>query len=285
MKENPLVSIIIPTLNSERTLERCLNSIKFQSYKNIEIIVVDEGSRDNTVEIAKRYNCKIFILEVKERSPSINYGVKVSNGKYIYRADSDVVLDGTLVEEAVEKCEIEGYDAVSIFCSPDPTISFWAKVRKLEKDCYKDDLLYSGARFLRKDVFEAIGGFDENLVAGEDYDLYNRLARTTYKIAIIKAQELHIGEPRSIEDIIKKQYYYGRTIKAFLKANKAKGLVQMSPIRIPLIKNWKKFITHPILTVGFIFYEFIVYTSAIIGFIASFLHKDVFVNREFGDNQ
>ena len=53
--ENPLVSVIIPTYNSSRTLEKCLESIKNQTYKNIEIIVVDNNSTDNTKEIAKKF--------------------------------------------------------------------------------------------------------------------------------------------------------------------------------------------------------------------------------------
>ncbi len=58
--ENPLVSVIIPTYNSSRTLEKCLESIKNQTYKNVEIIVVDNNSTDNTKEIAKKYTGKAY---------------------------------------------------------------------------------------------------------------------------------------------------------------------------------------------------------------------------------
>jgi glycosyltransferase involved in cell wall biosynthesis len=57
---NLLVSVIIPTYNSSRTLEKCLESIKNQSYKNIEIIVVDNNSKDNTKEIALKFTDKVF---------------------------------------------------------------------------------------------------------------------------------------------------------------------------------------------------------------------------------
>ena len=271
INEIPLVSIIIPTYNSGKTIKQCLQSIKTQTHKNIETLIIDGGSTDNTLKIAEDFGCKIFILNGKERSPSINFGMEKSIGKYVYRVDSDVIIDSNLVKEALYKCEIEGYDAISVFWSPDPTISFWAKVRKLEKDCYKNDLLYSGARFFRRYVFESVGGFAENLVAGEDYDLYNRLAKTTFKIGIIKSQELHIGEPKSVIDIIRKNYYYGKTLKHFLNQNKIKGLKQISPIRGPLLRNWKKFIRHPILTIGFIFYEIVTYSSAIAGYFVFIL--------------
>jgi glycosyltransferase involved in cell wall biosynthesis len=273
MSDDPLVSIIVPTYNSERTLGRCLDSIKNQTYQNIEMIVVDNGSTDRTVEIAHQYGAKVHILGSAERCKQTNYGSKMARGKYVYQVGSDFVLDSTIVEEATRKCEDEGYDAVSMFCAIDPTISFWAKVRKLEKDCYKGELLYTGARFFRKDVFEAIGGFRENLVAAEDYDLYNRLKKANYRIGTIKSQELHIGEPKKLMDVVRKQYYYGLTIREFLKANPTAGVIQLSPIRLPLIRNWRKFARHPLLTVGFVVYSVAQYASALAGLIVSYITK------------
>ena len=272
MKASLLVSIIIPTYNSQRTLEKCLRSIKNQTYKNIEVIVVDNGSTDETVEIARLFGAKVCALIGVERSKQINHGAKVSQGKYIYRVDSDVILDPAIVEEALKKCEVENYDAVSIFWAPDPTISFWAKVRKLEKDCYRDELMYAGVRFFRKDIFEAIGGFRENLIAAEDYDLYNRLKKTNFKIGGVRAQELHLGEPKTLRDVARKQYYYGSTIKEFLKADDTKGLAQINPVRLPLIRNWRRFAKHPLLTIGFVVYYIVQYSSALTGFIMSYSH-------------
>lgn len=272
MSHKPLVSIIIPVYNSEKTIGQCLESIENQSYDDIEIIVVESRkSSDKTIDIAEMYNCRIFRLQDKERSPAINYGFKISEGEYIYRVDSDVVLNRSLVHEAVDKCEIEGFDAVSIFWSPDPTISFWAKVRKLEKDCYKGDLTHAGARFFRRDVFDVINGFDENLVAAEDYDLYNKLKKAKFEIGIIEAEELHLGEPKTIRDVIKKQYYYGTTIGNFLEKNKSQGLKQVSPMRGALFKNWMKFLQNPFLTLGFIFYEIVIYLSSIAGYLVSII--------------
>lgn len=277
----PLVSIIIPTYNSEKTIEKCLISIKNQTYANIEIILVDNGSKDKTVEVAQNYNCKIYTLTGKERSSQINLGANVSSGKYLYRVDSDFLLDPQLVEEAVMKCEAQDYDAISIYCSPDPSISFWAKVRKLEKDCYKYDLNHNAARFIRKDAYIRLSGFNEEMVAAEDYDLQNRLIINNYKIGFITSEELHLGEPISIVDVIKKQYYYGKTIRFFLKENKSKGILQVSPIRLSLLTNWKKFMLRPDLSIGFIIYEIVIYTSSITGFSIAYLQlKMVHSNRQ-----
>ena len=82
-KEGPSVSVIVPTKNSERTIERCLKSIKEQNYKNIELIVVDNYSEDKTFEIANKYADKI-IKKGPERSVQRNYGAKISSIKYYY---------------------------------------------------------------------------------------------------------------------------------------------------------------------------------------------------------
>lgn len=274
MRENPLVSIIIPVYNSENTLSLCLDSIKKQSYDNIETIVVESRkSSDRTLEIAEKYDCRIFALNDKERSPALNYGVRKSKGKYIYRVDSDFVLDKDLVSEAVQMCEEEGFDAASVYCTPDTSVSFWAKVRKLEKDCYKGDLTHAGVRFFRRDIFDFIGGFNENLVAGEDYDIYNKIKKTDYRIGILDSEEIHLGEPKTLKEIMKSQYYYGKTINRFLNENKAAGLSQVSPFRSSLFKNWKKFLKRPDLTLGFIVYEVAVYSSSLAGILSNGIKK------------
>jgi len=271
----PLVSIIIPTYNSGKTIKQCLQSISTQTYAHIEVLVIDGGSEDQTIEISQEYGIKIFIQTTMGMSEATNFGIKEANGKYIYRVDSDVILDANIVEECVHKCEIEKYDGVALFWSPDPTISFWAKVRKLEKDCYKDDLFPRGARFFRKDVIKSIGGFNQSLTAGEDYDVYNRLLTHSFKMGKVKSQETHIGEPKSMIEIIKKNYYYGKTFNHFLNHNRENGLKQMSPMRGPLLRNWKKFMIHPVLLIGFIIYEILVYSSSITGLIVSVIQKEM----------
>ena len=273
MLSEPLVSIVIPTYNSEKTIAKCLESIKNQTYKNIEIIVVDKYSKDKTVEIAKSYGAKVFVINAKERSEQKNFGVEQSRGKYIYIVDSDFIVEPEVIEEAVRKCENEDYDAVCVHNTSDPTISFWSKVRKLERDCYKNDELNVAARFFKKEVFEAIGGFNESLVAAEDYDLHNRLLEKGFKIGRIQAQEIHIGEPKSLWEIAKKHYYYGKTIGEFIKANPQKGIKQLSPIRPAFIKHWKEFARHPILTLGFVTYQVVRYFSAGLGFLVSKIEK------------
>ena len=113
---------------------RCLDSIVNQQYKNIEIIIVDNYSTDNTLEIARKYTNAVYTFG-PERGFQINYGVKMASGKYIYRVDSDFVLEPTSLAKQLV-AESNNYGAIIIHNTSDPTVSFWAKVRKFERDMY-----------------------------------------------------------------------------------------------------------------------------------------------------
>ncbi|MGI0012355.1 MAG: glycosyltransferase [Nitrososphaera sp.] len=286
---DPVVSIIVPTRNSSKTLRSCLESIENQTYNKIEIIVVDNYSTDRTINIAKSYSNKIYV-HGPERSAQLNYGVDKALGKYIYRVDSDFWLDPHVVEHAVMRAEAGNHAAILIHNTSDPSISFWSRVRKFERDMYDSDDMNVAARFIRRDVFIAMGGFDTSLVAGEDYDLHNRIIKE-YSIGRISPREIHLGEPKSLREIARKHYYYGKTISAFLRKNKERGLRQISPIRIAYLRHYKEFLKHPILAVGFGIYQSVRYSSGILGVVAGRMarneterlevrHQDMIWDRE-----
>lgn len=264
----PLVSLIVPSKNSEATIGECLKSIKIQTYKNIEIIVVDNYSTDCTREIAQKLGAIIY-LRGHERASQVNFGAMKAKGKYIYRVDSDFILETSVIEEAVNICEVQCYDAVAVHNTSDSTVSFWSRVRKLERDCVKDDDLNVAARFFRKDVFEKVGGYDEGLVAAEDYDLHNRLVKGWFRIGRINACEVHIGEPRTFAEVIRKHYYYGKNIEKFIEKNPSRGMKQLSPIRPAHIRNWKLFLKNPMLLVGFVIYQTARYVAGLLGYLVS----------------
>ena len=125
------------------------------------------------------------------------------------------------------------------------------------------------AQFLRKDVFEKVGAFNERLVAAEDYDLHNRLLRHGFRIGYIKSKEIHADEPGSLPEVIRKHYYYGKTLKKFLDSNRERDIKQISPIRPAFVKNWKNLAYNPILTIGFVIYQTVRYIPAGLGFLVT----------------
>lgn len=270
MKEQPVVSIIIPTKNSAVTLDKVLNSIKKQTYPNIEVIIVDRFSKDCTLEIARKHGACIHQLN-SERTAAVNYAGKVARGTYLYYIGSDYVLvDENLVEEIVKTVKNANADAAIVTNTVDPNVSFWAKVRYLEKSTYVGDPLIEAARFFSKVSFFAVGGYDENMVAYEEHDLHNRLLQAGMKvIRVPNVKEVHIGEPKTLSEIARKYHYYGKTMKIFIDRNPRKGWKQLSPIRPAFLRNWKEFTKHPMLTIGFIIYQMVRYSAAGLGFLVS----------------
>lgn len=104
MKNNPLISIIIPIYNTEKYLPRCLDSVVHQTYNNLEIILIDDGSTDNSYQIAKDYSAKdsrIKLIHQKNQglSGARNTGIGKSTGKYISFIDSDDEVKSNFIEK------------------------------------------------------------------------------------------------------------------------------------------------------------------------------------------
>ena len=103
-----LVTIIVPVYNAENELCRCVDSILAQSYKNLEIILIDDGSKDNSLEICSKYSrkdnrIKIFHKNNGGVSSARNFGLTEASGKYICFVDSDDWLDEQYVEALHEE--------------------------------------------------------------------------------------------------------------------------------------------------------------------------------------
>lgn len=267
----PLVSIIVPTKNSASTLEACLQSLRAQTYANVEIIVVDNFSTDATQEIGRKYAQKVF-SQGPERSAQVNYGVEQASGEFVYKVDSDFIVDLRVVEQCLVEIE-KGMDAVVVHNSPDVRVSWIAKIRKFEVDMYKYDITHSSARFLKKGVYQAIGGFNSKITAGEDYDFQNKLNRAGYKTGFVEAEALHLGEPTHFWRHMKKYYDYGKDFVNYYSTNKRESGKQLTPFRNVYAKNWRVFLRHPLKAVCFAGYTLSKYSFALTGFIMSTLNK------------
>ena len=125
----PLVSIVVPVYNGETFLEKCLQSIIRQSYTNIEIIIVNDGSTDNTSLIIDRYvdlDKRIIGLKQKNEGPALarKKGLEIAKGKYVQYLDSDDCLHEKAIEYLLDKAEATNADIVVApfrFCYLDGT--------------------------------------------------------------------------------------------------------------------------------------------------------------------
>jgi glycosyltransferase involved in cell wall biosynthesis len=250
MNKNPLVSVIIACKNNEKYIRQSLESVKAQTYTNWELIIVDNFSTDKTFEIAKEYTDKVYQLG-PERSTQFNYGFTKSSGELIYRIGAEFRLEPDVIQKCVDVIEL-GFDSIAVH-NRSVGDSVWAKVRYLERESYKGDDTVVAVRFFKREAFEAINGFDETLVANEDFDLHNRMEKAGYKWSHVDAVEDHLGEPANIGEVWNKFYYYGRTIGNYMKKSKSNSK-HIKIMRPSYNKFYKELAKQPKLFVAFYIY-------------------------------
>ena len=263
---NPLVSIIITTKNSQEFIGSCLKTIKNQSYPDIEIIVVDNFSKDRTKEIALTYT-KNFFEKGPERSAQRNFGAKKAKGKYILILDSDMELSKNVIKECVEKIETKKDIRAMIIPEISYGKSFWAKCKALERSCYIGDETIEAARFFDRDTFFEFEGYDEEITGPEDWDLPQRIGKK-YKISRIKSQIRHNEADLSLIKSSRKKYYYSQKFFKYAKKHPEIAKRQINIIfRHAFFRNWKKLIKDPIHAIGFLFMKLCEAIAGVIGII------------------
>lgn len=272
-----LVSIVIPTKNSSRYLDKCLKHIKSQSYKDVEIIIVDGKSQDidKTVEIVKKYNCQflIFVPKVKkglfDATKKRNYAATKAKGEFIYHMDADMELSKNVVKEAVELCN-NGFDAVII-----PEDSFgegpWASAKNLERRFFWGDDSVESPRFFKKTVWDTLKGYDENIAGGgDDRDLYQKTLEKGYKVGRIKSLVMDNEGQLTLIHLLKKQFMYRRELLKYI-VKRPKSIKGYFPIRKSHIKNWRVFVSRPKDTFLFIVMKTAESIAGVLGILYSIL--------------
>jgi glycosyltransferase involved in cell wall biosynthesis len=248
----PLVSVIIPTNNSDKTIEKCLESIKDQTYKIVEILVIDNYSSDNTLKISSKLGSKIF-LHHGERTKAKNFGISESNGEFLLFVDSDMILQSHVIEECIRACSNNNIAGVII---PERSIGsgFWVKVRDFERRFYAYSKIES-ARFFMKKYVTQVGGFDEEIIAYEEATLPQKIADIGMSVNTrISSLILHDEEGFNLGNWLYKKRYYSATASLYSTRYRKYARMQMSILyRVNTLLangNWKILLRHPILSTG-----------------------------------
>jgi len=255
---NPLVSIIITTKNSEDILKACLDSIKNQTYENIEIIVVDNNSSDSSKVLAFNYTNKVYNMG-PERSAQRNYGVSKSLGNFIIILDSDMVLNEKVIESCVIK--IQENENIKGIVIPEESFGegFWARCKKLERSFYVGMEWMEAARFFNKNISIELGGYDIKNTGTEDYDLPHRI-KHKYGENSIGRIEYHINhneQKLSLKETLKKKFYYTKTLNIYKEKSHNRNFYKKQSSLFKRYKLFfsqpKKLLHHPFLGIGMIF--------------------------------
>lgn len=194
---NKKVSIIVPIYNCEKYLSKCINSLLKQTYENLEIILVDDGSTDNSLKICKEYakNPKIKLIHQENMGVSVarNVGLKNSMGEYVAFVDADDYVNNNYIENAVSVLD-SNTDFVLLNMFVEKSNKILRKYYKIKK---YDNLIEAmlclnipsgpGAKLYSKKIINKYNlEFDKNIKVGEDLDFNCRYFKyvNNYKLSL-----------------------------------------------------------------------------------------------------
>ena len=218
---NPLVSVIIPTYNRDEFIGETIQSVLDQTFRDFEIIIIDDGSTDGTADVVKTFSddrVKYIYQENRGRSNARNHGLKKAAGRYIAFLDSDdLYLPGKLELQVVYLCthfEV-GMVYTSAYCiNQEGTLLSDSYRANVSGWIYKDIAFYVPVTITlptvmaRREVFDRVGCFDEKMERFEDTDMWRRIAKEfpigaitdfTCKLRTHKGNALTGQDPRKIE--------------------------------------------------------------------------------------
>ncbi|MDD5006007.1 MAG: glycosyltransferase [Candidatus Omnitrophica bacterium] len=223
----PLISIIVPAYNSEKTIKKCIDSLLEIDYTNYEVFIVDDGSTDNTKNILSGYKDKITIIENKHFGPSRCRNIAASKAKSEFLAftDSDCIVEKNWLKELSRgfiNDKVAGTGGNQL--SPQDETNFGKRVQQFFelagflggyiKGKKNSDLSETGHNpscnaMYRKDAFLGVGGFDEKLWPGEDVDLDYRLKLQGLMFMYNPKAIVYHYRPQSIRKLSIMMYRYG----------------------------------------------------------------------------
>jgi glycosyltransferase involved in cell wall biosynthesis len=193
--EKNFISIVIPTYNRASFLKEAIDSVLSQTYRNFELIVVDDGSTDDTPKLLSSYGEKIKVIKKANKGPSAarNRGIKAAKGGWIAFLDSDDVWKPGKLEKQVRF--IKDNPEVKICQTEEVWIRNGKRVNPRKKhemhsgwiyeQCLPLCIVSPSSVMIHRDVFEKVGLFDETMLACEDYDLWLRIA-PHYPICLVR---------------------------------------------------------------------------------------------------
>ena len=221
----PLVSIVIPTRNSSKTIEDCLSAIQKQSYQKFEVIIVDSNSKDDTARIATSKGCKVIFTDWKLLGARY-LGCKAASGEFVLMLDSDQVL----LEDAVER-SLPLFEDYDMLCLGETSYArntliqkmFEADRRMIHNDAHIQlDPIYGTllARFYKRSLldraFEAIPKpLIPPVVAHDHAIIYYEARKVSDRVNILSNAVYH-NEPATLLELWKKNFRYGRSTRTLM---------------------------------------------------------------------
>jgi glycosyltransferase involved in cell wall biosynthesis len=233
--ESSLVSVVIPCYNHAHFLADAIDSVMAQTWRDFEIIVVDDGSRDNTFQVASRYESVRYVHQQnKGLSASRNTGLRQSKGDYLVFLDADDRLLPSALETGVHflktypqcafvagRCQLVARDGTPLTdLSPASADANKAGYPALLRDTF----IWNPASVMyRRRVFESLSPFDVSLNAAEDWDLYLRIAREhsiySYDSVIVEYRQHTANMSRNAALMLEATYTVLHSQRRYIKSH------------------------------------------------------------------
>jgi glycosyltransferase involved in cell wall biosynthesis len=223
--ETPLISVLLSVYNDDENIKKSIDSILSQSYKNIELLVIDDGSTDKTYEILNGIkDSRLKIFRNKDNlglTKCLNILIKKSQGQILARQDSDDISLPTRLEvqyNTLHKSELDACTTRAFIKNTKksiPRFSHLLPVNLVIK--YKNPFIH-GTLMVRKNTVLNIGMYDENIKYAQDYKLFLELLKKNYKIKILKSKLYVLNMENNISSLKKEeqQYFFKKIQKEYL---------------------------------------------------------------------
>ncbi|MFX1392259.1 MAG: glycosyltransferase [Promethearchaeota archaeon] len=230
MTEKPLVSYVVGVRNMGDTIGNTIESLLNQNYPNKEIIVINDGSTDNTDEILSQYPIKFIKTKKKGISNARNLGYKQSKGDFIAFTDADCELDPEWTNKIIEGFTDDNIGIIGGITKFRKDESFVSKYRSIEfskrfKNIKKRDVVWAGGpgSMFRRDILDKIGGFNPEWRYGEDAEISFYVIEHGYKILKINdAITYHMPENkfwRLVRKGFRDAKAYTRVLRSHIKTS------------------------------------------------------------------
>lgn len=219
MSDTPLVSVVVPAYNCSKTISKTIESLLNQTVKNLEIIVVDDGSTDKTAICIGSYDKVIYLYQENAGPASArNRGAEKSSGEFIFFTDSDCIAKNDWIEVALKRFD-------------DPQVAVVAgsygiaNKESMLARCIHDEIIYRHTKLMgcypksfgsynfgvRKKIFELVDGFNQfyRCASGEDNDLSYKILKTGKKIYFELQSVVDHHHPVRVRKYLREQYRHG----------------------------------------------------------------------------
>ena len=220
---NPKVSIIVPCYNESLTLANCIEGLITQNYKNFDVLIVDDGSKDNTKEVAyelvNKYPKKLKLLAKENggKGSALNYGIAFATGEIVVTVDADSVFTKTTLENIV--ASFNGTDIVAVggnvkvsnrgnLLTIHQTLEYISGLTLLRR-CFAYlgcmQVIAGAIGAFKRDKLIEVGGYSPDTIV-EDMDITVELVKRGYRVDYNSAAVAYTEAPETLKDFIKQRY-------------------------------------------------------------------------------